>query len=216
MTLAADLFFSYRSPYSYLAIGRYRALAKHYDLDIILRPVWPIAVRDPAFFEREDPQWVSYLLKDIVRSAQYLELPLSMPSPDPIVMNMMTREIAAEQPIIRPITYLGVEAARRGRGVAFAHEVSKMIWGGVKDWNNDENLTAAAGRAGMDLAEMRAAGKGAGASYEAEIEMNQAALMKAGHWGVPTLVFNGEPFFGQDRIDLAVWRMKQKGLMERG
>lgn len=215
MTLSADIFFSYRSPYSYLAIGRYRALAKTYDLDITLRPVWPIAVRDPGFFEREDPQWITYLLKDVMRLAQYLDLPLSMPSPDPIMMNMATREIAAEQPIIKPITYLGVEAARRGRGVAFAHEVSQMIWGGVKDWNNDENLTSAAGRAGLDLADMRAACEGAEASYEAEIEMNQAALAKAGHWGVPTLVFNGEPFFGQDRIDLAVWRMKQKGLVER-
>ena len=28
MTLTADLYFSFRSPYSYLAIGRYRALAE--------------------------------------------------------------------------------------------------------------------------------------------------------------------------------------------
>lgn len=28
MTLHADLFFSFRSPYSYLAIGRYRAMGK--------------------------------------------------------------------------------------------------------------------------------------------------------------------------------------------
>jgi len=29
------------------------------------------------------------------------------------------------------------------------------------------------------------------------------------------LVFDGEPFFGQDRIDMAVWRMQQKGLVAR-
>jgi hypothetical protein len=29
------------------------------------------------------------------------------------------------------------------------------------------------------------------------------------------MVFNGEPFFGQDRIDLLVWRMRQHGLCER-
>jgi 2-hydroxychromene-2-carboxylate isomerase len=32
---------------------------------------------------------------------------------------------------------------------------------------------------------------------------------------VPTLVFDGEPFFGQDRIDMALWRMEQKGLTKR-
>jgi hypothetical protein len=29
---------------------------------------------------------------------------------------------------------------------------------------------------------------------------------------VPLMVFEGEPFHGQDRIDLLVWRMRQKGL----
>ena len=52
MTLAADLYFSFRSPYSYLAIGRYRAMADEYDLDIALRIVWPIAVRDPDHSDR--------------------------------------------------------------------------------------------------------------------------------------------------------------------
>jgi 2-hydroxychromene-2-carboxylate isomerase len=32
---------------------------------------------------------------------------------------------------------------------------------------------------------------------------------------VPTLVFDGEPFFGQDRIAMAQWRMVQKGLEKR-
>ena len=41
MSFAADLFWSFRSPYSYLAIGRYRALAASHDLTINLRPVYP-------------------------------------------------------------------------------------------------------------------------------------------------------------------------------
>jgi hypothetical protein len=34
----------------------------------------------------------------------------------------------------------------------------------------------------------------------------------SGHWGVPTFVFENEPFFGQDRIELLIWRMESKGL----
>ena len=45
------------------------------------------------------------------------------------------------------------------------------------------------------------------------IEDNEAAQKAAGHWGVPLMVFNGEPFFGQDRIDMLVWRMSQHGLV---
>ena len=30
-----------------------------------------------------------------------------------------------------------------------------------------------------------------------------------------TMVFDGEPFFGQDRIDLLLWRLRQHGLQPR-
>jgi hypothetical protein len=30
------------------------------------------------------------------------------------------------------------------------------------------------------------------------------------------MVFQGEPFFGQDKIELLLWRMQQKGLEKRG
>ena len=41
------------------------------------------------------------------------------------------------------------------------------------------------------------------------------ALEAAGHWGVPTSVFAGEPFFGQDRLELLLWRLRQHGLRHR-
>ena len=215
MTLTADVYFSYRSPYSYLASARYLQMTKDYDLTLNLRVVWPIAVRDPGFFERENPQWLSYLRKDIVRVAQFTGQPLSMPNPDPIVQNMETAEIAAEQPLIGRISHLGIVAQRKGAGMKFAKAVSTMIWGGTPDWNSDANLTKAADQAGLSLSDMLAEVDADKTGIEAEIEANQNALEKAGHWGVPTLVFEGEPFFGQDRIDLAIWRMQQKGLTAR-
>lgn len=215
MTLTADVYFSYRSPYSYLAAARYVQMTQDYDLTINLRVVWPIAVRDPGFFEREDPQWLSYLLKDIVRVAQYTKQPLAMPNPDPIIQNMQTREIAAEQPLIGRISHLGVVAQRRGAGLKFAQAISTMVWGGTANWNSEENLGQAADQAGVSLADLQAEVDADEAGIEAEIEANQSALEKAGHWGVPTFVFEGEPFFGQDRIDLAIWRMQQKGLSKR-
>ncbi|MEM8752983.1 MAG: DsbA family protein [Pseudomonadota bacterium] len=215
MTLQADLYFSYRSPYSYFGAVLYRRMAEEWDLRIDLRVVFPIAIRDPGFFERENPLWLGYLLKDVMRTGAYLDLPVAMPDPDPIVMDLKTRAIAAEQPLIRPISYLGVEAQRRGAGLAFAAEVASMVWGGVKGWTAPDKLGAAAGRAGLDLAEMEAAAKADPGGCEAEIEANQRALEAAGHWGVPTLVFEGEPFFGQDRADMAHWRMKGRGLTKR-
>ena len=215
MSLAADLFFSFRSPYSYLAVGRYRQLAREYAVDIVLRPVYPLAIREPDFFERNHPNWLRYLATDVPRLARYHGIPFGMPRPDPIVQDMATREIAEDQPYIRRITRLGQAAARRGKGLAFAAEASALIWGGAQDWHEGRHLALAAERAGLDYAQLEAEELAEPQALDSEIAANQAALERAGHWGVPTLVFEGEPFFGQDRFEVAKWRMEQKGLEKR-
>ena len=124
---------------------------------------------------------------------------------------MKTYAISKEQPYIYRLTYLGVEAERRGRGVPFAYEVSHLLFGGTRDWHRGDHLKQATARAGLDLAEMDAAIADA-ASYRTTVEENQEALAQAGHWGVPTFAFEGEPFFGEDRIDTLRWRLAKKGL----
>jgi len=215
MTLHADIFWSFRSPYSYLATRRYRTLMDQYDLSLNLRPVYPLAIRQPDFFERNHPSWLRYLLTDVARLSQYLDIPFAPPRPDPIVQDMATRRIADEQPHIFRLTRLGQAAARRGHSLAFCDEVSQLIWGGTVGWNEGSQLARAAERAGLDFAELDAEAAAEPEALDAEIAANQAALESAGHWGVPTLVFDGEAFFGQDRIDLAVWRMQQRGLEKR-
>ena len=213
--LNADLFFSFRSPYSYLAIDRYRRLAEEYSVDIALRPVYPLAIRQPDFFERNHPNWLRYTFTDMFRVAQYEGIPFGPPRPDPIVQDVASRRIAEEQPYIRRITRLGQAAARRGKGLAFAAEAARLIWGGAQNWHEGDHLAGAAERAALDLAELDAAAESDADALDAEIAANQQALEDAGHWGVPTLVFDGEPFFGQDRIMMAKWRMEQKGLQPR-
>jgi 2-hydroxychromene-2-carboxylate isomerase len=215
MSHTADLYFSFRSPYSYLVIGRYRAMMAEWDLDIALRPVYPLAIREPDFFERSHPNWMRYTFTDMFRVAQFHNIPFGPPRPDPIVQNMITREIADEQPYIYRLTRLAQAAARRGKGLGFAHEVAALIWGGAENWHEGDHLAGAAERAGLNLVELDAEAVADPDALDAQIQANQAALEAAGHWGVPSLVFDGEPFFGQDRIDMALWRMQQKGLEKK-
>ena len=216
MSLAFDLFYSFRSPYSYLATGRIVGLEKKYDVNVNLRPVYPLAVRKPDFFKDVNPLWPRYLLTDIVRIAQMLEIPLGWPQPDPIVQDPETLQVSKDQPYIYRLVRLGIAAALEGKGLAFADEVSRVIWSGeVQNWHEGDHLEKAVGRAGLNLAELDKAIEAKPEYYDGIAEENQKALNEAGHWGVPTMVFNGEPFFGQDRIDLLVWRLKQHGLAER-
>lgn len=216
MTLSIDVFWSFRSPYSYLATPRLADMAQEYDLTVNVRPVYPLAVRSGAFFSQVNPLWVPYLMRDTMRLAEMLALPYRWPRPDPVVVDPATRAGVANQPYIHRLTRLGCAAAEAGRGLPFLEEVSHTIWSGTVDgWNEGDHLAEAAARAGLDLAALDASIASNPDKYEAIIQANQAAHQASGHWGVPTFAFEGEPFFGQDRLDVLLWRLKQKGLKTR-
>jgi len=216
MTLSYDLYWSFRSPYSYMIMHRLTALEAEYDVKGRIRPVYPLAVRTPEFFETRDPLWFSYFQMDIHREAAFLGLPFRWPRPDPVYMDIATRSYPKDQPHIHRLTQMGVAAAERGRGLEFLDEVSKVIWSGTVDqWHEGDHLAQAAARAGLDPAELFAAVDAETARLDAVVEENQVAQRQAGHYGVPMIAYNGEAFFGQDRFDQFKWRLEQQGLAKR-
>jgi 2-hydroxychromene-2-carboxylate isomerase len=216
MTLIFDLFWSYRSPYSYLATLRLAEMEREYDLMINVRPVYPLAVRSGEFFDRVNPLWIPYLMRDTYRIAQMLGLPYRWPRPDPVKIDPATRHALPDQPYIHRLTRLGCAAAEAGRGLPFLYETSRTIWSGeIDNWHEGDHLARASARAGLDLVELDRKITNDPEKYEAIIQDNQKAHQDVGHWGVPTMAFEGEPFFGQDRLDVLLWRLKQRGLGPR-
>ncbi len=216
MTLSIDLFWSFRSPYSYLATPRLVEMTQEYDLAVNARPVYPLAVRSGAFFSQVNPLWIPYLMRDTLRIAEMIGLPYRWPRPDPVVVDMQTRAATPNQPYIHRLTRLGCAAAEAGRGLPFLKEISNTIWSGTIDnWHESDHLAKASARAGLDLAELDRKIAADPDKYEAIIQENQKAHLASGHWGVPTMAFEGEPFFGQDRLDVLLWRLRQKGLKKR-
>lgn len=210
MSMPVDVYWSFRSPYSYLATPGMLAIQRDFDVEVNLRVVLPLAVRAPDFFSPENAKRGRYIMKDWPRTAEFLGMPHAWPSPDPIVQDMKTLEVAEEQPYIYRLSRLGIEAQRRGRGIEFASQISSLLFGGTRDWHLNDHLAKASARAGVELAEMERAIDGG--THLEEVEANQRRLEESGHWGVPTLVFEGEPFFGQDRIEILRWRLDQRGL----
>jgi len=216
MTLSVDLFYSFRSPYSYLALPRTMQLVAEYDLAVNLRPVYPLAVRDPGFFKKTNPKFARYVVLDASRVARKEDIPFRFPRPDPIVQDMTTLEVAPHQPYIHRLTRLGAAAQIEGRSLPFTYAIARVLWdGSVDGWPEGDHLARAAAAAGFDLAAMDAAIAADPDRYEKIIAGNEQDHAKSGHWGVPTFVFENEPFFGQDRIDLLLWRMESKGLTRR-
>ncbi len=207
-----DVYWSFRSPYSYLVTPDLERLAADYDVDVRMRIVLPTALRaKTTLFDASNKKPAFYIVRDCIRRAEFLGMPMSFPPrPDPIVQNYETFEVAEEQPLIMRLVKLGVEAQRRGKGVAFAKEVSHLICGGTEGWDEGDHLQKATLAAGLDPADMDKAIEGG--DHLEEVERNHQGLDDAGHWGVPTMVVRGEPFFGQDRIDTLRWRLDQYGL----
>ncbi len=209
MTATVDVFWSFRSPYSYIATPDLLKLRDDFDVDVRFRPVLPIAVRSKNTLFTGDRKPAQYIVMDSFRRAEFLGLKINWPTPDPIVQNFETFEVADDQPYIYRLTGLGVEAERRGKGIDLAYHVSHLIWASGETWTEGDHLARAVAKAGLDLTELDA--RLAENDPTPVIEANQDALEAAGHWGVPTMVFNGEPFFGQDRIDTLRWRLENAG-----
>jgi len=216
MTLSVDLFYSFRSPYSYLALPRTVKMVADYDVAVNLRPVYPLAVRVPGFFKKTNPKFLSYVALDAPRVAQHENIPYRFPRPDPIVQDLATLEVAEHQPYIHRVTRLGALAQMEGHSLQFVHAIAPVLWDGTVDrWNEGDHLARAAAAAGYDLAAMDKAVEADPDKLEAVIAGNEKDHAASGHWGVPTFVFEKETFFGQDRIDLLIWRMESKGLTRR-
>ncbi|GJL95352.1 MAG: DSBA oxidoreductase [Hyphococcus sp.] len=206
-----DIYWSFRSPYSYLAIDRLVEIKRDFNVDIGFRPVRPLVMRESDFFEKGRAQFLPYLFQDVPREAERLGLSFSLPNPDPVDMDMVNGMVAPDQPILDKVMGLAIAATKAGSGLEFAQAVSRSIWGGTTNWHEDEVLAATLNASGLSLQPLAKWSASSSATIEQVIAENEAAQLKH-HWGVPLMVLDTEPFFGQDRIEALIWRMDKQGL----
>lgn len=215
-TFSIDFFWSFRSPYCYLALDRILEIERQFEIFVNVRPVYPMAVRAPGFFKSVNPKYRKYHMLDCERLSEYLRIPYRRPIPDPIIQDMETNAIADEQPYIRRITRLGAAAQIRNAGLPFMDKVARLIWdGSTDDWHEGSHLIDAMNAAGLNGHALQADVDADPDRLEDVIADNQAAHDASDHWGLPLFTFRGETFYGQDRIDVLLWRMLGEGLAER-
>lgn len=207
-----DIYWSFRSPYSWLAIDRLAGIVRDYAVDARFCFVRPLAMREPTFFERNRPQWLPYLFKDVMRESARLGVPFFPPRPDPITMDLSTGKVAPDQPLLDMLMRLGLAAEEsEAKGLPFARAVARRIWGGTENWPERAHLEDAAREAGLSLDALENYAQRRDKALADRLAANEAAQLLH-HWGVPLMVLGDEPFFGQDRLDSLVWRLDQTGL----
>ncbi len=210
--LEIDFYFSFRSPWTYLAMDRMLELHRDYTAKVNLRVVHPIYIRYNEFFDKSHKNWRPYFIVDLIRNIEYLGIPFGPPRPDPI--NDTLPADSPDHPVLQ-LTPMGIAAEAMGKGIEFAREISAMVWDGTVDgWNTGDHIEKATERSGLKLADIKKWVADNAEKWPEILAANNAAL-EDHHWGVPTFVFNNEPFFGQDKIELLRWRLEKNGLKRR-
>ncbi len=177
-----EFWFSFRSPYTWIAFPRVRRLAAHYGADLRLRYILPMVMRGLPV-----PRIKSlYIMLDTKREADRLGLPFGR-MVDPAGAGA-ERALAVAH-LATPLG-LGEDFSERALRGAFAEGV---------DLASDKGLYDVAVAAGLTAAQVDAALADEGWREEAEI--NRTALLDAGLWGAPTCRVDGGPaHWGQDRL----------------
>lgn len=191
-----EFFFSFRSPYSYLAAPRAFALSDRYDVEIRFRGVVPMAMRGQAVPRAKR----LHTLRDCKREADRLGMPFGRVH-DPIGDGALRCLRVAEH------------AADAGRVQAFVLEASRAIWSQATDVSRDDGLRPICERAGLEWAGCAAALQDS--ALGDRVEASTQRLADLGHWGVPVFVLDDELYWGQDRIEDLERSLRDSGCARR-
>jgi len=91
---------------------------------------------------------------------------------------------------------------------ALSNAILRAVWVEDRDIADHATLVAIANENGMDGKTLLAATEDA--AVQSEYQSNTEEAMKIGVFGAPTYVFDGELFWGQDRLQMLEWRLTQK------
>jgi 2-hydroxychromene-2-carboxylate isomerase len=109
----------------------------------------------------------------------------------------------------RRACYMAIAAAQRGLDWdKLSYALLRAVWAENRNIADHDTLVAIANEQGMDGKALLAATHDA--AVAAEYEANTEEAMKLGVFGAPGYVFDGELFWGQDRLQMLEWRLTQK------
>jgi 2-hydroxychromene-2-carboxylate isomerase len=182
-----EMWFSFRSPYAYLAaarIQRWREAGETFQ--ITFRPVLPMVMRGLPVPSAKK----MYIVKDAVREARRLGIPFGHIA-DPVG--------AGAERCLAVCAAVTNQDGNTERSFDFAVVASKGIWSEGIDVASDEGLLTLAERSGISrdevmsaLADLPAGGKLA--------EFSRERMTEAGVWGVPCFRAGDFVTWGQDRL----------------
>ncbi len=186
-----EFHFDFISPYGYFASLRIEALAARHgravDWHVMLLGVSVLKVMGlkPLM---DTPLKGDYTERDVLRTARELGIPMKRQPRDP-VMN----------PLPAARAFAWVRRHHPDEAAAVVHAIYAACWGEGRDLSTPESLAGVAltGRLSGDALASAAASDEAASLLRSDVD----AAVKRGVFGSPTVVVDGEMFWGLDKFD---------------
>lgn len=191
MSSSVDYYLAPVSPFTYLGHDRFVAIARRHGAAVAVKPidlgqVFPVSGGLPL--ARRAPQRQAYRLVELQRWSHWLHLPLNLrPKHFPVSADLASKWILAA-------LEESVDAA-----LDFAGALGRAVWAEERDIADEATLAAIAKAQGRDVAALaeRAGAPDVATRYGV---LTTEAIDRV-VFGVPTYVYAGEMFWGQDRLD---------------
>ena len=189
MNQTIDYYLSLISPWSYLGHQRLQDIAASHQATI---KVWPVdfAVIFPSTggvpLARRSPQRQAYRMEELRRWCDYLDLPLT---PEPKHFPVSDKLAAA---MVIELREQQAESAMRLAGACL-----RACWVEDRDISDHHTLLTIASENQLDGEQLLAAAELAPQIIAADSE----AAVKRGIFGAPSYLYDGQIFWGQDRLD---------------
>lgn len=185
-----DYYLFLLSPWSYLGIGKFNQVVAKHDLKVNYKPVDVMETFanmggvPPA---KRHPSRQRFRLDELTRWSEFLDVPINLhPAFWPADQSLGAQMVLA--------------AGQRGENAgALTDALLTAVWRQERNIADEQTLTDIAGECGLDTESLLAEAK---TGAMAELYKNTTAeAHQRDVFGSPTFIYNGENFWGQDRID---------------
>jgi 2-hydroxychromene-2-carboxylate isomerase len=185
-----EFFYSFRSPYSYLALSRISEIVDAFGVKLTLRPVLPMVMRGMKVPKSK----LLYIATDTCREARRRNIPFGKFA-DPVGKG--TERCLA--------VYRYAETQHRAR--EFLLNAGLAIWSEAIDVATDKGMRKVCGRTGLFWPDVKEAMNNE--DWRQPIEENRESMMNSGSWGVPTVRLGDFLAWGQDRDWMLVRHLEE-------
>ena len=198
MTISIEIYYSFQSPYSYLALDGIYEIESKFDVELLWQPFSARASGQPVPPTGVVPDKLSYLFEDTRRFAEGVNVPFVIPEGWP------ENEFDPGR-----VTRGALVAADLGVLKEYNYKVFHKIWGLGENPNDENFMNELCDELDIDLGDFLS--KMSASDTRERVKGIYKRGKKLGVFDTPTVVIDKERLFGLDKLPYLAQRLEKLG-----